>query len=119
MWKSIGDKYEIKTCNNDDSPRKMRTNGYTIILLILMLIVSRYSFDSYIINGWESIDALRIIKICIYSITAITSLALLILKYINNHKELDLLLSATLILSAYMLLSVNADMINYANYMLK
>lgn len=117
MWKSIGDKFEIRTHNNDDSIRKMRTNGYTIILLTLILIVSRSSFDIYIITEYET-DVLRIIKICAYSITAITSFILLIMKYTKNYKEFDLLLLAIIILSVYMLLSVNTNIINYTNYVL-
>ena len=99
MWYSIGDKYEIIKHNNANKPRRFRSNILMLLSLTALFLVHLSIFEIFIISISSPVFFYYLTMIV--GITAmITSIVILILKYIKNNKEFDMLVMATFILSA-------------------
>ncbi len=89
MWKSIGDKFEIEPHDEQKHPRKIKTNAYLLFILILIFLITRYTFREKMIEWIGSAEVYDIFMLAICGICTILIGILFLLKYIKNKREVD------------------------------
>lgn len=90
MWKSIGDKFEIEPHNEQKHPRKIRTNVFVLVILILAFIVTRSVFREKAIAWIGSTEVYNSIIMIVYALCIIATILLFLMKYIKNKHEVDI-----------------------------
>lgn len=103
IWKSIGDKSDIEHHDEQKHPRKINTNSYLIAILLLNFIVESFTFREVLGNPFSSNELYNIIETVVNLSSIVAVLALVILKYAKNNRELD----CGLLLLLFLLTSIN------------
>ena len=99
MWKSLGDRNDIIKHCAADSPRRIKTNVYVIILLIINFILFSFSFRELLLNVM-SVDTYDILCMGVLTLSTLLACGLFVAKYYLNKKEVDVAILCTIVMLA-------------------
>lgn len=92
MWKSIGDRFDIEPHNHQRHPRKIKTNVFVACILILTFVVSSFTVRKKSIALIGSAEVYDGIRMGVYILSLIATLLLIMIKYLKNDREIDVVL---------------------------
>lgn len=92
MWKSIGDRFDIEPHNNQRHPRRIKTNIFVVCILILTFVVSSFTVREKLIALIGSAEVYDGIRMGVYILSLIATLLLIMIKYLKNNHEIDVVL---------------------------
>lgn len=89
MWISLGDKFDLEKHDSKRHPRKIQTNRIALFILVICFLANSYTINHTII---KSAHIALIIQYTICAISIGYVILLLTMKYLRNHKEIDIAL---------------------------
>lgn len=92
MWKSIGDRFDIEPHNHQRHPRKIKTNVFVMCILIVTFIVSSFTVREKLIALIGSAEVYDGIRMGVYIFSLVAILLLILIKYLKNDREIDVVL---------------------------
>mgnify|MGYP006995773077 CR=1 FL=1 len=92
MWKSIGDRFDIEPHNHQRHPRRIKTNVFAVCILILTFVVSSFTVREKLIALIGSDEVYDGIRMGVYILSLIATLLLIMIKYLKNDREIDVVL---------------------------
>ncbi len=101
MWISLGDKFDLEKHNSKQHPRKIQTNRIALVILVICFLANSYTVNHMITKYTNSAHIALIIQYTICAISIGYVLLLLAMKYLKNHKEIDMALLCFLIVLVF------------------
>lgn len=92
MWKSIGDRFDIEPHNQQKHPRRIKTNVFTVCILIFTFVISSFTVREKSIALIGSAEVYDGIRMGVYILSLIATLLLITVKYLKNDREIDVVL---------------------------
>lgn len=93
MWKSIGDKWDLNKHDEGKNPRKFRTNGIMIAILIILYLAGSIIF----MHVRPEAMFYYYIPAILGALATVASGVMLWLKWKKNNQELDIWLIAAIV----------------------